>query len=397
MDLKLIIHPLKEKNEEIFSEIVNIRRQIHQNPELAFEEYKTSELVFNYLKSLGLTPIKGIAKTGVVAYINGNKPGKTIALRADMDALPIEEKNDVPYKSKNPGKMHACGHDFHTASLLATAKLLTQFQEHIQGKIKLIFQPSEEKLPGGAPFMIEEGVLDDVSAIIGQHAMPLIDVGKVGIREGKYMASSDEIFITIKGKGGHGAQPHTTIDPVAIAANAITYAQQIVSRKADPRTPSVLSFGKIIANGATNIIPENVYIEGTFRTFDENWRTQAHSLITEIFQNTAKALGASANVNIKKGYPVLINDIQLTRKVREAMELFLGKENIEDLDLWMASEDFAYYTHKIPGCFYRTGIRNENKNITSHLHTPTFNIDEEVLKFAPALMAFIAIYILRQS
>ncbi len=394
--MKDIISKLRARNSQLFPEAVSLRREIHRNPELAFEEFQTGKLVANYLKDIGLKPIEGIAKTGVVAYIRGKRPSPIIALRADMDALPIREENNVPYKSRNPGKMHACGHDFHTASLLLTAKLLVEHTDYLEGSIKLIFQPSEEKAPGGASVMIEEGVLNDVDVILGQHAMPLIDVGKTGIRAGKYMASSDEIYITVKGKGGHGAQPHTTIDPVSISAQAISYAQQIVSRRNDPRIPSVLTFGKIIADGATNIIPDKVLIEGTFRTFDENWRTNAHKLLQKVFRQTAESLDATADVKILKGYPVLYNDPKVTSYVKNAMQEFLGEENVEELELWMASEDFAFYTHKIPGCFYRTGIRNKRKNIVSHLHTPTFDIDEDVLEFAPALMAYLAIYLAKQ-
>ncbi len=389
--MKELIKKLKARNRELFTEIVDLRRKIHQNPELSFEEFQTSQLVVNYLKSIGLNPVTGIAKTGVVAYIYGKKKTPVVALRADMDALPIQEKNKVAYASKNPGKMHACGHDFHTSSLLATAKLLTENKDSLQGTVKLIFQPSEERIPGGASVMIEEGVLKDVDVILGQHAMPLIDVGKTGIRPGRYMASSDEIYITVNGKGGHGAQPHTTIDPVSIAAQALSYAQQIVSRRNDPRLPSVLTFGKVSAQGATNIIPDKVLLEGTFRTFNENWRAQAHTLIKDVFEKTAEAFGAKADVEIRKGYPVLFNDPKVTALVRKGMEIFLGKENIEELELWMASEDFAYYTHQVPGCFYRTGIRNRKKGIVSHLHTPTFDIDENVLAFAPALMAYLGV------
>ncbi len=387
-----VLEKIQKKSEEIFPKIVENRRFLHENPELAFEEFQTSEFVQKQLDLLGIPYQKGIAKTGVVGIIEGKKPGKVIALRADMDALPICESNNVDYKSKNDGKMHACGHDAHTASLLGTAEILNEIKEHLQGTIKLIFQPSEEKTPGGASVMIKEGVLKnpDVHSIFGQHVSPNIPTGKIGVRSGMYMASADEIYLTIQGKGGHGAQPHTTIDPLAIAAQLINNLQQIVSRKADPRIPSVLTFGKCIANGATNIIPETVYLEGTFRTFHEKWRAEAHEWITKIVHQTVEAFGAKANLNIVRGYPVLYNDEKLTGLTKNWIANYVGENQVLDLDLWTAAEDFAYYTHEIPGCFYRLGTGNEIKKTQFGLHTPQFNIDEDALKISTGLMAWIA-------
>ncbi len=387
-----ILESIQKKSEEIFPKVVENRRYLHQNPELAFEEYQTSEFVQKQLDLLGIPYQKGIAKTGVVGIIEGKKQGKIIALRADMDALPICEVNNVDYKSQNDGKMHACGHDAHTASLLGTAEILNEMKEHLHGTIKLIFQPSEEKTPGGASVMIKEGVLKnpDVHSIFGQHVSPNIPTGKIGVRSGMYMASADEIYLTIHGKGGHGAQPHTTIDPLAIAAQLITTLQQIVSRKADPRIPSVLTFGKCIANGATNIIPETVYLEGTFRTFNEKWRAEAHEWITKIVHQTVEAFGAKADLNIVRGYPVLFNDEKLTSLTKSWIVNYVGENQVLDLDLWTAAEDFAYYTHEIPGCFYRLGTGNEIKKTQFGLHTPQFNIDEDALKTSTGLMAWIA-------
>lgn len=387
-----VLEKIQKKSEEIFPKIVENRRFLHENPELAFEEFQTSEFVQKQLDLMGIPYQKGIAKTGVVGIIEGKKPGKVIALRADMDALPICESNNVDYKSKNDGKMHACGHDAHTASLLGTAEILNEIKEHLQGTIKLIFQPSEEKTPGGASVMIKEGVLKnpDVHSIFGQHVSPNIPTGKIGVRSGMYMASADEIYLTIQGKGGHGAQPHTTIDPLAIAAQLINNLQQIVSRKADPRIPSVLTFGKCIANGATNIIPETVYLEGTFRTFHEKWRAEAHEWITKIVHQTVEAFGAKANLNIVRGYPVLYNDEKLTGLTKNWIANYVGENQVLDLDLWTAAEDFAYYTHEIPGCFYRLGTGNEIKKTQFGLHTPQFNIDEDALKISTGLMAWIA-------
>lgn len=386
-----LISTIRQRAQEIHQEVVATRRDIHAHPELAFEEHRTAGIVAERLKALGLDVETGVAQTGVVGYLKGKHEGKTLALRADMDALPILEENDIEYRSQNTGKMHACGHDAHTSSLLGTAKILSELKDHLHGTVKFIFQPSEEKLPGGASVMIKEGVLNGVNAIVGQHVMPLIETGKIGICSGRYMASADEIYLTVRGKGGHGAQPHTTIDPVAITAQIITTLQTVISRTADPRIPSVLTFGKVIASGATNIIPESVYLEGTFRTFDEKWRDQAHTQIRNLVEGIASSFGAKAELNIVRGYPVLYNDETLTDTVKHQIEAFVGKENVTDLSLWMASEDFAYYTQHAPGCFYRLGTRNEAAGIVHGLHTPQFNIDEDALALSTGLMAFVAL------
>ena len=390
MDLKTAI---QSRSKEIHEEVIALRRKIHANPELAFEEVETAGTVKRYLEALGLDYEDEVAKTGVVGYIQGRGEGPVLALRADMDALPILEANEVDYASQNPGKMHACGHDVHTSSLLGTAKLLTEFSDNFRGTIKLIFQPSEEKFPGGASVMIKEGVLESpkVEKILGQHVMPYIDSGQIGIRSGRYMASADEIYLRVKGLGGHAAHPHTVIDPVLITSHILTTLQTVVSRNADPRMPSVLSFGKVIAQGATNVIPNEVYLEGTFRTMNEPWRDKAHKLIHSIVNNIAESMGGKAELDIVKGYPVLFNDEALTGRVRDHIEDYVGSENIVDLDLWMAAEDFSYYTHQVPGCFYRLGTRNEAKGIVHGLHTPLFNIDEEALSLSTGLMAWLAI------
>ena len=394
-----LIENIQKLASEVYPKVVSIRRKIHSNPELAFEEVQTAATVAENLKELNIPYQENIAKTGVVALIKGTQEVPTLALRADMDALPIHEQNQIDYCSKNQGKMHACGHDAHTASLIGTAHILNQLKDQIKGTIKLIFQPSEEKFPGGASVMIKEGVLQNptVQSIIGQHVMPLLPIGKIGIRPGKYMASTDEIYLTIKGKGGHGAIPHATIDPVAITAQLITTLQQVVSRIADPRIPSVLTFGKVIANGATNIIPDSVYLEGTFRTFDEKWRAQAHKHIRQIVENITTAFGATADLTILVGYPVLHNDEKLTAKTRNFIEQYVGKENVIELDLWTAAEDFAYYAQEIPACFYRLGTRNEALGITHGLHTPKFNIDETALQTSTGLMAYTAIQLINQQ
>ena len=388
---------LKEKitqlAQEIHSSVVENRRHLHANPELSFHEYQTSAYVAQKLDELGIEYQK-MANTGLVGLIKGNKPSDAvIALRADMDALPIVEANEVEYKSKNPGVMHACGHDAHTSSLLGTAKILAELKDEFGGTVKLIFQPAEEKLPGGASLMIKEGVLENPkpSAVIGQHVMPLIEAGQVGFRSGKYMASTDEIYVRVLGQGGHGAQPQQNIDPVLITSHIIVALQQIVSRVADPKIPSVLSFGKVIANGATNVIPNEVYLEGTFRTMDEEWRAKAHEKMKKMAEGIAEAMGGTCDFNIVRGYPFLINEEKLTAETRVFAEDYLGKENVLDLDIWMAAEDFAYYSQVSDACFYRLGTGNQKRGITSSVHTPTFDVDEESLKLSTGLMAYIAL------
>jgi amidohydrolase len=389
----MIKEKIQQLSQDIFNEVVSNRRHLHSHPELSFHEVETSVFVANKLEELGLEYHK-MADTGLVALIKGDKPSdKVIALRADMDALPITEANDVPYKSQNTGVMHACGHDAHTSSLLGTAKILTELKSEFGGTIKLIFQPAEEKLPGGASLMIKEGVLENPkpTAVLGQHVMPLIDAGKVGFRAGKYMASTDELYVTVKGKGGHGAQPQQNVDPVIITAYILTALQQVISRFADPKSPSVLSFGKVIANGATNVIPNEVFLEGTFRTMDEKWRGEAHIKMKKMAEGIAESMGGSCEFNIMKGYPFLINEEVLTNATRGHAEDYLGKENVLDLDIWMAAEDFAYYSQAADSCFYRLGTRNEERGITSSVHTPTFDVEEDAFKISTGLMAYLAI------
>jgi amidohydrolase len=389
----MIKEQIQQLSQQIFNDVVATRRHLHAHPELSFHETNTSAFIAGKLDELGL-PYQRMADNGLVALIKGEKSsGNVIALRADMDALPITEANDVPYKSQNTGVMHACGHDAHTSSLLGTARILTGLKNQFGGTVKLIFQPAEEKLPGGASLMIKEGVLENPrpQAVLGQHVMPFIDAGKVGFRAGKYMASTDEIYVTVKGKGGHGAQPQMNIDPVMITAQMLTALQQVVSRFADPKNPSVLSFGKVIANGATNVIPNEVYLEGTFRTMDEKWRTEAHLRMKKMAEGIAEAMGGSCEFNIMRGYPFLINEEKLTAATRSHAEDYLGKENVLDLDIWMAAEDFAYYSQVADSCFYRLGTRNESRGITSSVHTPTFDVEEDAFKISTGLMAYLAI------
>jgi len=376
-------------------EVVQLRRHIHQYPELSFQEEATSRLVVETLRGYGIEVTIGVAGTGVVAHIYGEDPhSKTIALRADMDALPIQEDNDVVYKSSYPGVMHACGHDVHTASLLGVARILQETRHLWKGTIKCLFQPGEEVLPGGASLMIQEGALEHPApvCIFGQHVAPDLEVGKVGFRPGIYMASSDELYLTIRGKGGHGAMPHLTVDPIVVAAHIITALQQITSRAAHPAMPTVLTLGKINSvGGATNVIPDEVRIEGTFRTFDEQWRASAKEQMQRMAVGIAEGMGASCAFKIVKGYPVLKNEESLTLRAKVAAMELLGADQVVDLPIRMTSEDFAWYTQELPGCFYRLGTRNERLNCTSGVHTSTFDIDEQALELGIALMSWLAI------
>jgi amidohydrolase len=391
MSLIQHIKELAKKNHEY---VVSLRRHIHQHPELSFKEYNTQAFVEAKLREMGITEIEHIATTGLVALIKGKNPDKKIvALRGDMDALPITEQNNTEYKSVNEGVMHACGHDVHTSSLLGTAMILNQIKDSFEGTIKLLFQPGEEKLPGGASIMIQEGALQNPTptAILGQHVMPLLPAGTIGFREGLYMASTDELYVTITGKGGHGAMPHLNIDPVLIAAHVLIALQSIISRSANPIIPSVLSFGKVIANGATNIIPNEVKMEGTFRTLDETWRAKAHTLMVKTATELAESMGGSCVFEVRKGYPFLKNDISTTQRAKQVAIAYIGSDNVVDLDIWMAAEDFSYYSQEMPACFYRLGTRNESKGIVSSVHTPTFDIDESALEIGTGLMAWLAV------
>jgi len=385
---------IKKLSSEYYSEIVNLRRNIHANPELAFEEHKTSELIYNKLREWNIEVKQGVAKTGLVAMIRGKNPdAKVVALRADMDALPINEANDVEYKSKTEGVMHACGHDVHTASLLGTARILNNLKDQFDGSIKLIFQPSEEKYPGGASVMIKEGVLENPkpNTILGQHVFPELEAGKIGIKSGKSMASTDEIYLTVKGRGGHGGTPHKNVDPVLIASHIIVGLQQLVSRNAPPNIPTVLSFGRIIGEGKTNIIPDEVKIEGTIRTFDEKWRAEAHGKIEKMAKSIAVSFDGACEVIIDKGYPYVYNDELVTSRLKNLAVEYLGEQNVEDIEARMTAEDFALYAQLIPACFYRLGIGNESEGITSNLHSSTFNVDENSLETGMGLMAWLAL------
>ncbi len=387
-------HKIKALAKAQFNKVIGNRHYLHQNPELSFQEFNTAKFVASELRAMGLSPVEGVAGTGLVVLIEGRNPEKkVVGLRADMDALPILEANDVPYKSLNPGVMHACGHDVHTSSLLGTANILSQLTNEFEGTLKLVFQPAEEKAPGGASIMIKEGVLENPAPVsmLGQHVAPNVPVGKIGFREGMYMASTDELYMTVKGQGGHAAAPHHLIDPVLIASHIIVALQQIISRNRNPANPSVLSFGRFIADGVTNVIPGEVTIQGTWRCMDEEWREDGLKRMRKMAESIAEGMGGTCEFEVVKGYPFLKNHPALTRRVRNAATDYMGKENIVDLDLWMAGEDFAFYSQVVDSCFYRLGTRNEAKGIISGVHTPTFDIDESALEISTGLMSWLAI------
>lgn len=383
---------------KIDSELIAIRRHLHQYPELAFEEYQTSAFIQTKLQEWNVPFKSGVAKTGIVAEIKGNNPDRqTFVLRGDMDALPILEENDAEYKSTYDGLMHACGHDVHTTCVLGAVYVLNELKKEFEGTIRVLFQPSEEKLPGGASVMIEEGVLQNPvpSAIIGQHVFPELEVGKVGFRSGMYMASCDELYFTVKGQGGHAALPHKIKDPIEMASN-IVLALKELTLQSPSGVPTVLSIGKIEGLGATNVVPNEVKMEGTLRTMNEAWRAQIHSYIKDVAKFAARELGGECEVNIAKGYPFLINNEEVTKLCKDWATDLLGEENVVDLEMRMTAEDFSYYTHHVPGCFYRLGVKNEEKGITSPVHTSTFDVDEKCLGLGTRLMSFMAIQFLNQ-
>ena len=383
---------------ENFDQILDIRRHIHMHPELSFEEKETSKFVSSKLKSMGLEVQEGIGGFGLTALIKGTKEGPCLGLRADMDALPIQEANEVPYASKVKGVMHACGHDVHTASLIGTAMILNKLRAHIAGSVKLIFQPGEEKIPGGASLMIKDGVLENpkVDFMLGQHVFPEMDAGCFGVCPGPYMASADEVYIRIKGKGGHGAMPHKCIDPIVLSAQIISAIQSLVSRNTNPLEPLVITMGKINSlGGATNIIPDEVSLEGTIRTLNEEVRSDIHTQLKDLLEGYERSSGATIELEIRKGYPSLTNDSAISNRVLEIGQQFKGADKFKLIPKRMTAEDFAYFSNAVPSCFYRMGVRNEAKGIVSGVHTNTFDIDEEALKHSSAMMAFLAISLLK--
>ncbi|MBL0047975.1 MAG: amidohydrolase [Bacteroidetes bacterium] len=403
--MKHILEKIKLRSNELLHEVSLIRRHLHAHPELSFQEFETSAYVCEKLKEYGVEYTSGWVKTGIVALVKGKNPEKkVIALRSDLDALPIVEESKVPYCSTNVGVMHACGHDVHTACLLGVAKILNELKDEFEGTVKFIFQPGEEKLPGGASLMIREGVLENPqpSAILGQHVTPQLEHGQVGFRSGMYMASADELYLTVTGKGGHAALPAHYNNPLLIASKILLALQEefmtdklglnqhIGSEK--EVIPTVLAFGKVTAAGATNVIPEKVFMEGTFRTFDEAWRADAHKRMKEIAETIAKEMNGACDFRVELGYPFLVNDAAVTERGKAAAIEFLGKENVIDLELRMTSEDFAFYSQLTPACFYRLGTGNKSKNIVANVHTSTFDVDEAALEIGVGLMCWMAIH-----
>ena len=392
---------IQEQARLLAPEIIAIRRHLHAHPELSYQEVETGKFISRTLTGWGIEHETGWADNGIVVNIRGEQAGeKVFALRGDIDALPILEENEVSYKSKHDGVMHACGHDVHTSCLLGAVKILHASRAHFGGTIRAIFQPAEEVAPGGASILIKEGVLEDPTpaGIVGQHVHPPLEAGKVGMRPGIYMASTDELFLTVRGRGGHGALPQTTVDPIVISAHLITALQTIISRNADPTTPTVLTFGSIQSKGGTNnVIPDEVYLKGTFRAMNEDWRREAKQRMQELVSGLAASMGGSAELRIKDGYPFLHNDEALTARVRQLAVDYLGEDRVVDLPIRMTGEDFAYYSHQIPGCFYRLGIRNEARGITHGLHTSRFDVDESAIEVGVGMMAWLGLSALRDA
>lgn len=386
-----MVEKIKALAKSYAPEFIEVRQHLHAHPELSYQEFETSKYVQQQLNSWGI-PFEIKATTGVVGLIKGKNPGKqVIALRADMDALPIKEENTIPYKSKNEGVMHACGHDVHTTCLLGAAKILNEIKDDWEGTVKLIFQPGEEKNPGGASLMIKDGVLDNPkpSSIFGLHVHPGLPVGKLSFRGGKVMASADELYITIKGKGGHAASPHLCIDPILIASHLIISLQQLVSRNNNPHNPTVLSITAFNGGTTTNVIPNEVKLKGTFRAMDEEWRFKAHDLIRTLSTNLVHSMGGEIDLLIDVGYPSVYNNETLNGFAKQKAETFVGASNVEETEKRMGAEDFGYYTQQIPGCFFRLGVMNKEKGIISGVHTPTFNIDESAIETGIGMMAWL--------
>jgi hippurate hydrolase len=386
-----MLQKIKNLASQYAPEYIEIRQHLHANPELSYQEFETSRFVQEKLKTLGI-PFEVKATTGVVGLIAGKNPGKrVIALRADMDALPIHEENDIAYRSINNGVMHACGHDVHTTCLLGAARILHELKDEWEGTVKLIFQPGEEKNPGGASLLIKEGVLKNPapSSIFGLHVHPGLAVGKMSFREGKVMASADELYITVKGKGGHAAAPHFCIDPILIASHLIIALQQVVSRNNNPHNPTVLSITAFQGGSTTNVIPNEVKLKGTFRAMNEEWRFKAHDLIRRTTKGLVESMGGEIDLLIDVGYPSVYNNEQLNQLAKQKAEEFVGIEKVEETEPRMGAEDFGYYSQEIPGCFFRIGVMNEKKGITSGVHTPTFNIDESAIEIGMGMMAWL--------
>lgn len=388
-----MINKIKSLAKELNADIIGVRRHLHQFPCLSFEEYETAQHIHSLLDSWNIEH-EFLTETGIIATIKGINPEKkTIALRADIDALPIQERNECQYKSTVDGVMHACGHDAHTAMLLGAAKILNQMRDDFEGTIKLIFQPGEEKLPGGASVMIEKGVLKDVDLIIAQHVYPELPCGEVGFHAGEFMASCDEINITISGKGGHAAKINERSNTTVAAAKILCAISELSSEfnKEERKNPIIIAFGSFIADGTYNVIPDKVSLKGTMRTFSEDDRKSVKNKIKEICAEVASSFNVETDLFIEEGYPVLINDVNLTNSLRNKAVDFMGEEMVKDIPQLMTAEDFAWYSHQTKACMYRIGTSNIEKGIVSKQHTPTFDIDEDALEIGMGLMAWLAV------
>ncbi len=386
-----MIEKIKARAKKYAPEFIEVRHHLHANPELSYQEFETSKFVQSKLKEFDI-PFEVKATTGVVGLIKGkNASTRIIALRADMDALPIKEENNIPYKSKNDGVMHACGHDVHTSCLLGAAKILNELKDEWEGTVKLIFQPGEEKNPGGASLMIKDGVLENPApqAIFALHVNTILEVGQLSFRSGKVMASADELYFTIKGKGGHAASPHLTVDPILISSHLIIALQQLISRNNNPFNPSVLSITAFNAGNTTNVIPNEVKLMGTFRAMDEEWRFKAHALIHKLTTDLVHSMGGEVDLHIDIGYPCVMNNEKVTAAAMEKASAYMGAENVSETELRMGAEDFGYYAQQIPACFYRLGTMNKAKGITAGVHTPVFNIDENAIEIGMGMMAWL--------
>jgi hippurate hydrolase len=389
----MLLEKIKSLAAQGQNENIAIRRHLHANPELSYQEFETCKFVQAQLTKIGI-PFTVIATTGVLGIIEGKNPTKrVIALRADMDALPIIEENEVDYKSKHEGVMHACGHDVHTTILLGAAKILWTLRDEFEGTIKLLFQPGEEKNPGGASYMIRDGALQNPTpqGIIGLHVHPGLAFGKLSFRKGRVMASADELYVSIKSSGGHAATPHQTVDTVLVAAQLITSLQTIISRNRNPQNPSVLSICSIHGGNTTNVIPSEVKLMGTFRAMDEVWRFKAHELMMQQAKGLAIATGAEIDFRVDVGYPTVDNEPAITEAAWKLADQYMGVENVEETELRMGAEDFGYYSQVIPGCFFRLGVRNEAKDAIHNVHTPVFKVDEDAIAHGVGMMAWLGV------
>jgi len=386
-------------SDQLLDEIIALRRHFHQNPELSFQEHRTSSTIRDLLDQWGVDYDFPFVETGILATIRGDKPGLRIALRSDMDALPIAEQTELPFASQNPGVMHACGHDMHMASLLGAIRVLNLLKSHIEGEILFLFQPGEELIPGGAQLMLDQGIFDgrQPDMIIAQHVLPEMEAGHVGFKPGIYMASNDEIYITVKGKGGHGALRQNLKDPILMASHILINLQKEITEKAPEEVPTVLSFGKVVADGATNVVPDQVQLEGTFRTMNETWRKEAHRLIEKVSTDIANSQGGSIELEVRHGYPVLYNHEQITKESGNLARLLLGSKRVEDMDIRMTAEDFACFTQSIPGMMYRLGVREPGSEQVYPLHTPRFRADETALRTGVSVLSFLALELLKKK